>query len=231
MTWAAAASTAVQSGGGPAGSAVAGRYNRKGAKKQYERSKKITIQAQRWSAKQADRARNFAERMSNTSYQRATQDLEKAGLNRILAYTQGGASQPSSAQASASSQGAPDTSKRGSDAVNSGAMVANMIATTRAVNAQTQLTGEKTKEQRFKNTREELMSNLWEQVLGGTNSAMGAVDDAIIRAWTGRKKPDPRPGAKFFITEDVKKAHKFPTPSKTNRSGSSGTRWRDTYRR
>ena len=37
------------------------------------------------SAKQAKISRDWQERMSNTAYQRAATDLEKAGLNRILA--------------------------------------------------------------------------------------------------------------------------------------------------
>ncbi|UDN67695.1 DNA pilot protein [robinz microvirus RP_96] len=39
---------------------------------------------------------NFNRSMSDTSYQRAVQDMQRAGLNPMLAYSQGGASTPSS---------------------------------------------------------------------------------------------------------------------------------------
>lgn len=57
-----------------------------------------------FNAQQAQANREFQERMSNTSYQRATADMQAAGLNPMLAYHQGGASTPqgSSAQSSLS---------------------------------------------------------------------------------------------------------------------------------
>lgn len=50
-----------------------------------------------FSGEQAQRQMDFQERMSNSAYQRAMDDMKKAGLNPILAYQQGGASSPAGA--------------------------------------------------------------------------------------------------------------------------------------
>lgn len=55
-----------------------------------------------FNSQEAEKARKWSEDMSNTSFQRAVLDLQKAGLNPILAYQQG-ASTPSPSSASSSS--------------------------------------------------------------------------------------------------------------------------------
>lgn len=72
--------------------------------KQYNYNQASADKAMAFEAEQARLSREWQERMSNTSYQRAVEDLKKSGINPILA-VQGltGASTPSGAMASGSS--------------------------------------------------------------------------------------------------------------------------------
>lgn len=61
-------------------------------------SERMADKATEASIIEAQRSRDWQERMSSSAYQRAMVDMEKAGLNPILAYQRGGASTPSGAE-------------------------------------------------------------------------------------------------------------------------------------
>ncbi|AXH76088.1 MAG: DNA pilot protein [Microviridae sp.] len=93
------------------GSLAGGLISSGGQQAQNSASQQFALQNMRennqFSAEQARINRDFQERMSNSAYQRAMQDMRLAGLNPILAYQQGGAGTPGGAQGTASSaQGA-----------------------------------------------------------------------------------------------------------------------------
>lgn len=55
-----------------------------------------------WSAGQAERQMDYQTKMSNTSWQRGVKDMQAAGLNPMLAFSQGGASVPGGAMGASS---------------------------------------------------------------------------------------------------------------------------------
>lgn len=58
-------------------------------------NKEILDIGNQFTAAENQKQRDFEERLASTSYQRAVEDLKRAGLNPILAYSNGGADSPS----------------------------------------------------------------------------------------------------------------------------------------
>jgi len=69
---------------------------------------KLSREGMAFEADQVAKQMQFQERMSNTSYQRAMEDMRLAGINPMLAYQQGGASTPGGGAASGAAASVQD---------------------------------------------------------------------------------------------------------------------------
>ena len=76
----------------------------------YKRQLELLQLENAFNAREAQKSRDWQERMSNTAFQRATEDLRKSGFNPALILGASGASTPTGATARSSSKSGTSTS-------------------------------------------------------------------------------------------------------------------------
>lgn len=153
----------ITAGVGLASTALGAGLSYKGAKLANATNLRIAREQMGFQKESVDKQMQFQERMSNTAYQRAMEDMRKAGINPILAYNQGGASSP----VGASAQGARTTVENQlGAAVNSAIAMRRVMTDLAKARADVALTNEMVKAAKYENVGKKVEAGIDEGFMG-----------------------------------------------------------------